>query len=163
MRFGYQQKRLAPFMLARIKSWIVDHFMIFTFSTFVQFSLFSFYNEFIHQDLIINWPGFFTAYQINLSIFYLAYFFFMNYFFQGKTIGQVFVGIGSINNSNFSPKKISAWSSAQRSCANYLCFKLGFILFLIPLFNKKNLSLADFISQTHQSYSAYKVEQKEAA
>jgi hypothetical protein len=163
MRVGYQKKRIAPFIIARAKSCLIDHGLIFSFSIFTHLNFFIFYNEYVHQDLIMNWDGFFTALKINLSFFYLFYFFTMNYIFQGKTIGQQIVGIGSINNSNFSLKQISAWSSIQRSCANYICFKLGFFLFLIPLINKNNLSLADYISKTHQSYCYYSVKNKIAA
>ena len=147
MRISYQKKANCTHFFSKAKSWLIDHTIIFLASTMIHLSFFIFYNEFIHQDLIINWDGFFTAYKINLSLFYLFYFFSMNYFFNGQTIGQKIIGIGSINDINFSPKQISAWSSIQRSCANYLCFKLGFVLFLIPLIHKKSLSLADVISK----------------
>jgi len=163
MRIGYQKKRIAPFILARAKSWLFDHFFVTSFSIFSHLSLFIFYNSFIHQDLTIDWDGFITSFKINFSLFYLFYFFSMNYFFYGKTFGQQLLGIGAINNTNFSPRKLTAWSSIQRSCANYVCFKLGLVLFLIPLLNKKSLSLADIISETHQSYSFYNEEKKIAA
>lgn len=163
MKLSNQKRRMIPFLVVRAKSWLVDHLTILFASTAIHLSFFTFYNEFIHQDLVINWSGFYTAYKVNLSLFYLSYFFSMNYFFHGQTIGQKIFGIGSINNINFSPKQISAWSSIQRSCANYLCFKLGFILFLVPLIHKRNLSLADLISQTHQSYCSYQMKHDLAA
>ena len=100
MRINNQKKRIAPFIIARAKSWSIDHIIIILASTMIHLSFLIFYNEFIHHDLVINWNGFFTAYKINLSLFYLGYFFSMNYFFHGQTVGQKIVGIGSINNTN---------------------------------------------------------------
>ena len=159
MRFSSRNKKIAPFIIARARSLVVDHLIVITVSIISHFFLFFFLSAHTPIGLEFDIEGAFKAFEINFSFIYLSYFFGMNYFFNGQTIGQKVFSIGSINNKNFSPENMTLWSSIQRSSANYICLKLGLFLFLFPLFNKKNLSLADFISETHQSYSFYKSEQ----
>ena len=159
MRISSRYKKIAPFIIARARALIVDHLIIVALSVISHFFLFSFLSSHTPVGLEFNIDGAFKALEINFSLIYLSYFFAMNYFFNGQTMGQKVFAIGSINNKNFNPDNMTLWSSIQRSSANYICLKLGLFLFLIPLFNKKNLSLADFISETHQSYSYYKNDQ----
>lgn len=159
MRLSSRYKKIAPFIMARARSLVVDHLIVTAFSVVSHFFLFYFLSAYTPLGLEFDLDGAFKAFEINFSFIYLSYFFAMNYFFNGQTIGQKLFSIGSINNKNFNPENMTLWSSIQRSSANYICLKLGLFLFLIPLFNKKNLSLADFISETHQSYSFYKNDQ----
>ena len=152
-----QTKRLSPFLKARIASWFVDHVILIVLNSFISLLIFLFLNKHLPHWLDFSLYGAKVAWQLNLSILYLSYFFGANYFFQGRTFGQSLFKIGAINNKNFKSKEISAWCSIQRSTANLFCFKLYGLPFLIPFFNESKKSLADIISDTHQSYSFYKV------
>ena len=160
MKLSQQSKRLLPFYKARIKSWVIDHLLILSLSTFIYVSFYFYFINILPEEVVFSFDGSIVAFKLILSFSYLAYFFFMNYYFQGKTIGQLYTGIGSINNYNFTMKQLSAWSCIQRSAANYICFKLYFIFFLIPLINKNQKSFADIVSNTHQTYSFYQSERQ---
>lgn len=163
MRISYRHKRIAPFIIARARSLVLDHLIICGLTILLHFFLLIFFSVYLPFGLDFDIEGALKSYEINFSLIYLTYFFGMNYFFNGQTWGQKLFSIGSINNKNFRPEQISLWSSIQRSSANYICFKLGLFLFLFPIFNKKNLSIADFISETHQSYSFYDDEESKTA
>jgi uncharacterized RDD family membrane protein YckC len=83
---------------------------------------------------------------LTLLSVYGCYFFFTLYLSQGKTLGKSLLGLRVVSKEQ--PGIIEWWQALSRTVGYYACYFSGLILFLLPLTNKSQAGLSDWISST---------------
>lgn len=83
---------------------------------------------------------------ITLLGLYGCYFFLSIYLSQGKTLGKSLLGLRVISKEQ--PGVIEWWQALSRTIGYYACYFSGLVLFLLPLTNRSQFGLSDWISST---------------
>ena len=101
----------------------------------------------------LSFNGLDEVLSILFTVNYLAYFTFCFSIYNGRTLGLFLLGI-QVKRSHFQ-STLTFKECLNRSMANYVCHKIYFILFLLPLFRADNKGLPDILSNSQTCYAVH--------
>ena len=151
MRFKNKLKFFGKLNYKRMFAYLIDYILIGFFSFVLGTVIISRLAnlEFIQYYLSIQ--NIELAYKMNFILVFINYFFLANFLYDGQTFGLRIFNL-QIKINDFNGRQLSISECLNRALATFLCHKLFYILFLLPLFRDDNKSFSDLLSNSHVGF-----------
>ena len=138
----------------RLFSYLLDIVVIKIFSFCLSASFIETIRKISLNGFYISFESYSIAHEINYTITYITYFFICFYVYDGETLGLKALGLRvkrtSITN------RLKFIECLNRAFTNFLCHKLSFVLFTVPIFRDDNKGLPDILSNSQTCFNANK-------